>query len=234
MREQMPKCLFCGKEITQGKSHKPISERKFCDNVCYKEWRGCREFGMATCAYCGKEFQETRDRPNIYCSRRCSALANSEEQRIRKAKESAHFKMLQIIYDEKKRELEAIANRMNHEKYCAECGNFFIASTSSQIYCSEQCLNRSINRKKDKRIYRNGKPDLSISLPKLFARDGGQCQICGRYLSFKGNPNGKYYPSIDHIIPLSKGGKHEWNNVQLACRKCNTIKSNTIPAPDDF
>ena len=37
---------------------------------------------------------------------------------------------------------------------------------------------------------------------------------------------GDNYPSIDHIIPISKGGTHQWNNVQLAHRKCNRMKSN--------
>ena len=39
---------------------------------------------------------------------------------------------------------------------------------------------------------------------------------------------GPMYPSIDHIYPVSKGGMHAWNNVQLAHRKCNTYKSDSI------
>lgn len=43
------------------------------------------------------------------------------------------------------------------------------------------------------------------------------------------NQNGKkcssiYYPTIDHIIPLSKGGLHSWNNIQLAHLSCNSSK----------
>lgn len=30
--------------------------------------------------------------------------------------------------------------------------------------------------------------------------------------------------TIDHIHPRSKGGKHRWNNVVSACRRCNAIK----------
>jgi 5-methylcytosine-specific restriction endonuclease McrA len=39
---------------------------------------------------------------------------------------------------------------------------------------------------------------------------------------------GKSYPSIEHVIPLSKGGKHSWNNVKLACMECNTLKGDKI------
>lgn len=31
-------------------------------------------------------------------------------------------------------------------------------------------------------------------------------------------------PTTDHIVPLSKGGKHERRNCQLAHFKCNTAK----------
>ena len=36
---------------------------------------------------------------------------------------------------------------------------------------------------------------------------------------------GDNYPSVDHIKPISKGGTHTWDNIQLAHRYCNTIKS---------
>lgn len=52
------------------------------------------------------------------------------------------------------------------------------------------------------------------------------CAICGR----KCNPNdntwskttGPLKPSIDHIIPLHKGGGDVWENVQIACMYCNS------------
>lgn len=69
-----------------------------------------------------------------------------------------------------------------------------------------------------------GAPDLSITLTKLYMRDQGVCQICGRHIDFDCDSNSDYYPSIDHIIPISKGGEHQWDNVQLACRVCNTLK----------
>ena len=35
---------------------------------------------------------------------------------------------------------------------------------------------------------------------------------------------GRHYPTLDHIIPLSKGGSHTWDNVQLAHMGCNAGK----------
>ena len=39
---------------------------------------------------------------------------------------------------------------------------------------------------------------------------------------------GNDYPTIDHIKPISKGGTHTWDNVQLAHFHCNSIKSDKI------
>ena len=36
---------------------------------------------------------------------------------------------------------------------------------------------------------------------------------------------GKLYPSVEHIIPVSKGGTHTWDNVRLAHHYCNAIKN---------
>jgi len=35
--------------------------------------------------------------------------------------------------------------------------------------------------------------------------------------------------SIDHKVPLTKGGQHEWHNLQLICNECNKMKNNRTP-----
>jgi len=56
----------------------------------------------------------------------------------------------------------------------------------------------------------------------LFARDGNRCQYCGR--KFKTSDL-----SIDHIVPRSRGGRTEWNNVVCACLACNVKKGGRTP-----
>lgn len=50
-------------------------------------------------------------------------------------------------------------------------------------------------------------------------RDNFTCQICGKYM-----PDGVGL-HIDHIIPVSKGGKSVPSNLQVLCSKCNGKKS---------
>lgn len=69
--------------------------------------------------------------------------------------------------------------------------------------------------------------DESITLEKLIHRDGGICQICGKQTDSDDISNGhigRMYPTLDHIVPLSKGGSHTWDNVQLAHMACNSGK----------
>ena len=122
-------------------------------------------------------------------------------------------------------------------KKCVECGELYDAVNVIQKHCSIECSNKSINRKKElikrKKIKENGKIDWDISLTKLIKRDKNICHICGGKCNkedyIKNEQGhfiaGKDYPSIDHVIPVSRGGTHTWNNVKLAHHYCNSIKS---------
>lgn len=225
-----PKCKACGKDIKE-KSHKKGGIKKYCSVECYRKDNNLKEYKYVECQYCRKIFKEQRDEANLFCSKQCCNKYTSQKNAIRlndtKQKEDLngeHQKQLRKLYDEKLKELEGIQYRIEHEKYCVVCGEFFVGRYSHQITCSNKCAKRYQNQKHDKRNARNGKPDLSISLNRLYERDNGICKICGKKIYFTDNPNDNNYPSIDHIIPLAKGGLHQWDNVQLACRICNTIK----------
>lgn len=69
--------------------------------------------------------------------------------------------------------------------------------------------------------------DNTITLKALIVRDNGVCQICGMPTDDNDIANGhigRMYPTLDHIIPLSKGGSHTWGNIQLAHMCCNAGK----------
>lgn len=55
---------------------------------------------------------------------------------------------------------------------------------------------------------------------KIKIRDNYTCQICGKYMPDEVGLH------IDHIIPISKGGKSIPSNLQVLCSKCNGHKSN--------
>ena len=52
------------------------------------------------------------------------------------------------------------------------------------------------------------------------------CAICGRPVDFDRRFPDPYSPTVDHIIPISKGGDPaSLENLQLAHLQCNRIKS---------
>lgn len=126
----------------------------------------------------------------------------------------------------------------NHKHYleCKECGRMYF-SNRERITCSERCGNKRGNRigeiRRRKRIVENGRVDWNISIERLIKRDGDNCYLCGEKVDMgdyyiKGDDifiSGNKYPSVDHVIPISKGGTHTWDNVKLAHRDCNSSKS---------
>lgn len=54
---------------------------------------------------------------------------------------------------------------------------------------------------------------IPLSRKNLLARDKHTCQYCY-----------KAGDTVDHVKPRSRGGKHIWTNVVIACRKCNFKK----------
>jgi 5-methylcytosine-specific restriction endonuclease McrA len=63
------------------------------------------------------------------------------------------------------------------------------------------------------------KAKAALNRANLTNRDAGACQRTGCHRS--GN-------TIDHVVPRSRGGRHEWANVTLMCSKCNQEKGDRL------
>lgn len=73
--------------------------------------------------------------------------------------------------------------------------------------------------------------DTNITLKKVYDKFDGVCQLCGEKTDWEDVINGhirKNYPTVDHVVPLSKGGTHTWDNVQLAHMACNSKKHDKL------
>src|SRR4030095_2502343 len=67
-----------------------------------------------------------------------------------------------------------------------------------------------------------GHAHVGLTKHRLFARDRHICAYCGAHM-----PESEL--TVEHISPVSRGGRHEWTNVVTACRSCNTRKRNRRP-----
>ena len=59
----------------------------------------------------------------------------------------------------------------------------------------------------------------------LFARDSYRCQYCGRHRT---QLRGREFLTRDHVVPLSRGGTNNWQNVVTACSPCNNRKGSHL------
>jgi hypothetical protein len=67
--------------------------------------------------------------------------------------------------------------------------------------------------------------DPTVTLEAVAARDGWRCHVCTQPIRPNAHAHGTIDPqgpSIDHLLAMSHGGPHSWDNVALAHHACNT------------
>jgi 5-methylcytosine-specific restriction endonuclease McrA len=122
---------------------------------------------------------------------------------------------------------------MEYARECRKCGTEFTAHRKEKVFCSRKCQRNAWNIADKHRRNAAYSPVVTVkgsdfTSREVFVRDSYVCQICKKAT----NPRTTYpddaYPTIDHIIPTSKGGLHTLENVQCACASCNRDKSNKV------
>lgn len=116
-------------------------------------------------------------------------------------------------------------------KICKTCNKEFYSVYPTKLYCSNKCKkkkggNHKRRAKKYGVEYENG-----ITLQRVIKRDNNICQICGEVCDNTDKRWGTFgpmHPTIDHIVPLAKGGAHKWSNIHLAHGICNSYKRDLI------
>jgi 5-methylcytosine-specific restriction endonuclease McrA len=189
------------------KSYRPTySKQRTCGRVCGQVirrkrtrmvWPTCK-ISYTDCGWCKEVFVSRRGAK--YCSKACATRSWHEQTaRGHKAKRDR--------------------SRVWVAGPCAECGEEFVGDYRTEVkFCSWACWKRSARRRdkqnRSKRI-RSEETRDQIGLTTLAKRDGWRCHVCRRDVSRK-------TWSMDHLVPLSAGGSHTWENVALAHKLCNS------------
>ncbi len=66
-----------------------------------------------------------------------------------------------------------------------------------------------------------------ITVSELGERDNWRCHICLRKVARRTAACAARSPSVDHLVPISRGGLHVWQNVALAHLGCNMRRSDS-------
>jgi 5-methylcytosine-specific restriction endonuclease McrA len=121
---------------------------------------------------------------------------------------------------------------------CRRCGGLAIAKAGRKSAVCVSCKERVARLAKQRcgrnhrqRARHHGVKYVAFPVRSIYERDGYKCQLCGKQVLSKAayrKRDGKIHqrsPTIDHIVPMCKGGNHEPENCQTACFICNSRKS---------
>ena len=122
---------------------------------------------------------------------------------------------------------------------CAGCGLRFcpMYGHSGATHC-DPCARDAlkVRRKAEKKlrdaVRRGSNGGKAVSPAAIFERDGWHCMLCR--VETPASLRGSHQPTapeLDHIRPVSKGGAHTEDNLQLLCRACNSEKGDKYPYP---
>lgn len=170
------------------------------------------------CEECGSSFEF---RPNGKPAKRCS----DECRRAHSAKRARVARASGAWIDRR-------PNRgpWSGAKTCRYCGDDFEArSPKSEVCYAQKCQSRrNADRCRPFTAERRARKRDAVSErfdPRdVFARDGWICGLCGESVDPALTWPAPKSASLDHVVPLSRGGDHTLANTQLAHLTCNTAK----------
>lgn len=157
---------------------------------------------MRTCARCGVDIDH-RDIRSRHCSPRC-------------------------------RDRDYEGSVIGTIRDCLFCQTPFSPSKNPQVYCFPRCRGAAdIERNREAYHRRNAERrarerGAAVGEPftrkQVLDRDGWICQLCLAPIDWDLTGRGRFAPAVDHIVPLSKGGRHSLDNVWAAHAGCNATK----------
>lgn len=176
---------------------------------------GAQRIKPKTCADCGGQYLRHSERKTKRCDT-CVELDHwsNEDDALRL-----------------KAEREAVRLAALTPRACSHCAKPFTPKLhKSAVYCSRRCSIRSSNhRARTRRRSRETSTRVGpVSRAEIMTRDNWTCQICGDPLALNVEFPHPLYPSLDHIVPLSRGGVHTVENLQAAHVICNGRKSDRL------
>lgn len=163
-------------------------------------------------------------------------LTPSEEKNV---SDNALFENLKEVWLHKGkqpvfRDMASSPSRYSASLYAAKFGSWrkalksFVDLVQSDDWIKDDIKNNDVEidqveapEKKKKRTVRNISERMRF---RILLRDGFQCQSCGASpLKDRG-----VELHVDHILPWSKGGETEENNLHTKCKRCNLGKGNAF------
>jgi hypothetical protein len=222
----------------------PMSSRTrtYCSTTCHDDWMGRNRLN---CPVCGERFKSSHQ---SCCSRECAegwAIINPREKKpptwkhckvpwrtcrtcliqfisrpdvsfCSPACKAVHYKppASRVRWNECKRcETTLLAQPGEHRnELCDDCRPLSTVDSRRRAKAKRRAILKGVSYE-------------PFDSRDVYENDSWICQLCETPVDQDADPNTDWAPSIDHTIPLSKGGPHERSNVRTAHRLCNSRKN---------
>lgn len=178
------------------------SHRSYCRR-CSNEYRRAHTAGelapiqARNCDGCGVLYMPQARLRSKYCTRKCKD--NAKDARVAK---------------------QLLAVKAQQPRTCPHCGNAVpVSNRAKSKFCSAACskeahhLNKNLGR-------------LGFVRAQIGERDNWTCRICRKPVDRSVRYPDSRSASLDHIIPVSRGGKHTFENLRISHLGCNIVRGN--------
>lgn len=248
MDEPTGVCDFCGRATRRRGRTGPFP--RYCGKPCQQR-AGRRRRGEVpteprTCTGCGASlagFQANRRT----CSRRCHhwVKRNPGAPHPSAAKRACARCGIPINDRDVRsafcsntcRDREYAGCVVNEQRLCGFCGQMFLTLRKTSQFCGRECsaaaeyaANKAdyLRRAKADRARRRGARVETFPHEEVFERDGWVCYLCNELVDREAIWPAPLMPSLDHVVPISRGGEHSRANTRCAHLVCNLRKGDRL------
>lgn len=112
------------------------------------------------------------------------------------------------------------------KRYCSLC--LIKADQANSARYRNKYPDKCAEARHRRRAAKKGVESESFTLADVVSQFGTNCHLCNELIDMKLPWPNPFSKSLDHIIPISKGGPHKLSNVKLAHLTCNQRKSGKL------
>lgn len=208
IRRGVKNCRGCGEEKTLNEFHRHPStiggRRSYCKACCHK-----------------KMTERYWSNPEKYRAQiRAIYHADPEGHNARRrAWDRAHPEWVsayRLAYKERRRELSLQYRAENYDKVRESLNRWRRANRGKACESTRRYLRRL--------KVATGEP---VCRAMIIQRDGTDCYLCGQCLHDK-------EITLDHVVPLFRGGLHVGENLRVCCKRCNSRKGTKLLSELDW
>lgn len=224
-------CAWCGTKVMKNSGGNK-ARRPVCSNQC-RQWlttpycalpddHWARWYGKASawprvsnytwapldlpgrsCVHCNAGYKPLSTNQR-FCTPRCTSHWHHEE-RIRNKGGSLASEILAEV------------------RNCAHCDQPYNHASKQRVHCSDLCRDEA---KAARGVGLFHGWIASSKRMSIYERDDHKCWLCSGSVDMKADPQrDDWAPSLDHVLPRSKGGTHDPSNLRTAHRWCNSVRS---------